>query len=271
MKKIQHYILLFILLLPSMVITPSCNKNKDDKSINIFSIEDDKTLGAQVAQEIENNPDQYPILDPATYDEAYDHIRRIRDEILNSGKVFYNDEFVWDVKIIHDDETLNAFAAPGGYIYVYTGLIKFLENEAQLAGVLAHEIAHADRRHVTDQLTKQYGLSVLLGIVLGDDPGTLANIAAGLVGLRFSRNDEAEADEYSVIYLCPTEYEADGAAGFFEKIEAQGTTDVPEFLSTHPNPDNRISAIHNKEAALGCTGDEVFDARYQDLINSLPN
>jgi len=136
---------------------------------------------------------------------------------LNSNGIIYRDEFTWQTKIIHDDTTLNAFAGPGGYIYVYTGLIKFLESEDHFAGVLAHEIAHADRRHVTDQLTTVYGLSFLLDILLGEEnPGTVAQIAAGLASLSFSRSKEKEADEYSVIYLCETEWKSNGAGGFFQ-------------------------------------------------------
>ena len=110
------------------------------------------------------------------------------------------------VKIIHDDDVLNAFCAPGGFICVYTGIIKFLESEDQFAGVMAHEIAHADRRHVTNALTKQYGLSVMLNVVLGSDPSTLKDIAGGLISLTFSRSNETDADNHSVKYLCPTGY-----------------------------------------------------------------
>ncbi|MBC8045676.1 MAG: M48 family metalloprotease [Fimbriimonadaceae bacterium] len=238
--------------------------------INIFSIEDDKALGEQLDAEILADPTMYPILSESTYDDAYDLMNDIRDRILASGKITYADEFVWKLRIIHDDEILNAFCTPGGYIYVYTGLIKYLENEAQLAGVLGHEMAHADLRHVTDQLTEQYGISLLVSIVLGENSSVLTDIAIGLAGLAFSRGDESQADEYSVIYLCPTEYYAAGAAGFFEKIEAEGGTNIPEFLSTHPNPENRIEDIYATYDELMCGEGELFESRYDDLIDALP-
>ena len=238
--------------------------------INIFSVEDDKALGAQIEAEIAADPATYPVLSEASYPEAYALINDIRDRILASGEVYYKDEFVWNVKIIKDDNVLNAFCTPGGYIYVYTGLIKYLDNEAQLAGVLGHEIAHADLRHVTDQLTEQYGVSLLLSLLLGQNGQVLGDIAFGLSGLAFSRADESQADEYSVIYLCPTEYAAYGAAGFFEKIEEDGGVGIPEFLSTHPDPENRIEDIYAKYDELGCGGTGTFDDRYQDLIDALP-
>ena len=261
----------FASFLTVLLLLGACSKNKDDKSINFFSIEDDKMLGAQVDSTILASPGDYPILSETQYPEAYAYIRDLRDDILNSGEVFYKDEFKWEVKIIHDDNILNAFATPGGYIYVYTGLIKFLDQGHELAGVMGHEMAHADRRHSTDQLTKQYGLSVLLGIVLGNNESTLAQIASGLASLGFSRSDESEADEYSVIYLCPTEYRADGAAGFFEKIiEEDQSGNTPEFLSTHPNPENRVEAIRTKRTDLGCAGEKTFDSEYAAFKDALP-
>ncbi len=145
-NMIRKNLLLFILL---TIIGSSCNKDGDPLFI---SVEDDKQLGLQVSQEIESNPTEYPLLDEATHPAAYNYLNNMRNEILNSGKVRYRDEFVWQMKIIHDDDVLNAFATPGGYIYVYTGLIKYLDKADDLAGVLGHEIAHSDRRHSTQQL-----------------------------------------------------------------------------------------------------------------------
>lgn len=251
----------------------TCKKKDDDNpdsSVNLFSVNKDIELGQQLRDEIASNPTEYPVLDEALYPEAYAHLRRIRDKILNSGEVRYKDRFEWEVYIIQDDNVLNAFCAPGGYIYVYTGLIKYLDTEHELAGVMGHEIAHADRRHSTDQLTQQYGLSVLLELALGQNQGTLSDMAANLITLKYSRKGEEEADDFSVIYMCPTDYRADGAAGFFEKLEAQGQAgSTPEFLSTHPSPDSRVDNIKKKSDDLNCTG-SVKDGQYQDFLNSLP-
>lgn len=260
-----------ILLSGVLMSFATCSKNPDDSSINIFSIEDDKQLGAQVNAEIQSNPQEFPILSRTQYAASYEYLYKIRDRILNSGKVFYKDEFVWEFYIIEDDSTLNAFATPGGYIYVYTGLIKYLQAEDQLAGVLAHEVAHADRRHSTDQLTKAYGLSAMIQVALGNDPGLLTEIAASLLSLSFSRSAESEADDYSVTYLCPTVYEADGAADFFSLLEQGGASGgTPEFLSTHPDPGNRIVKIEERADALNCEGTGTFVSEYQAFQNSLP-
>ncbi len=233
--------------------------------VNLFSLDQDRQLGAQVNQEILANPSQYPVLPERGNEDIYRYVRGITTKILNSGKVEHKDEFAWEVRIIKDDKTLNAFCTPGGYIYVYTGLIKYLDSEEQLAGVMGHEIAHADKRHSTKQMTQTYGVQALASIAsaaAGTGP-QLGEIAAGLAGLRFSRNHETEADTYSVIYLCPTGYEADGAADFFVKLEQEGSGGrAPQFLSTHPNPGNRVENIRQQAKERGCSGRDTNASEY---------
>lgn len=238
-----------------------------DGGVNIFSVDDDIELGEQLAEEIASMPEEFPILPREEFPEAYAHIDELTWRIIESGELRYAERFNWEVFIIHD-EVLNAFVAPGGKIYFYTGIIRFLEREDDLAGVMGHEIAHADQRHSTQQLTKAYGISALIGIVLGNDPGLLAELAAGLVQMSFSRSDESEADAYSVRYLCETPYAANGAAEFFRQLE--GTSLVPEFLSTHPNPANRVQAIDDLADELGCSTTPWAEADYQRLLDALP-
>lgn len=244
---------LFIALTCICISFYGCKKDGSNNGINIFSIDDDKQLGLQVKTEIMSDPAEFPILDPKNYASAYAYINEIRNEILNSGTVNYKDEFAWEVYIVKRDDIQNAFCTPGGYIYIYTGLIKYLETKSALAGVMGHEMAHADKRHSTNQLTKIYGLQTLIDIVLGDNQGAISDIAAQLVSLEFSRDNEREADEYSVNYLCPTRYKADGAAYFFQKIITDGAATPPVFLSTHPNPGNRVQDIQTHAKEKGCT------------------
>lgn len=253
-----------------MVFTISCEE--DDKSLNIFTIQDDIDLGNQIAAEIENDPVAYPILSETTYPDAYTRLNKIMNDILGTGLVAFDDDFPWESKIIHNDTVVNAFATPGGHLYFYTGLIKSLDNEAMFAGVMAHEMAHCARRHSTDQLTKAYGLSVLLAIILGDDASALAQIAAdigsGLATLAFSRNDEYEADEYAVKYMYQTAYHAPALGDFFTKLE--GMPQPPIFLSTHPSPEDRIQKINEVWQSLGGANGQYFDTEYQQFKNMLP-
>ena len=262
---------LFLTLSAVFLIASSCGNSKQGggKGLNLFTIDQDKQLGAQVDAEIMANPQQFPLLDSIKYREVYSYINSIRNTILNSGNVRYKDEFQWQIKVIHDDNTLNAFCTPGGYIYVYTGILKFLDSEDQFAGVLAHEIAHADLRHSTRQMTQMYGIEVLLAVLAGDRE-LIRQVSAGLIGLKFSRNHETEADYNSVKYLCPTVYNAAGGGGFFQKITEMGGSQPPEFLSTHPSPDNRIEAFNNNKITMGCAGDATNISAYKQMLSKLP-
>jgi beta-barrel assembly-enhancing protease len=264
----------FVVFLSFLVVPLSCTKDKNGDRL-LFSIEDDISLGQQVSGEVDSTyraKGQLLERNDPRYTVAYQHLDQVVNRILNSGKVSYRDEFTWDTKIIKDDNTLNAFATPGGHIYVFTGLIKYLDNEDQLAGVLGHEIAHADKRHTTKQLQTQYGIALLLSVALGNNPGTLAQIATGLATLKFGRDAEREADDFSVVYLGGTNYYAcNGAAGFFEKMLANNqNSGTPEFLSTHPDPGNRVQAINTKAQQEGCkTTPAGNTTNYQQLKNSL--
>lgn len=243
----------------------------------LFSIEDDKKLGKQVSDEINSKPAEYPILSESKYPKAYQYLRAMQTQILNSGNVQYKNDFAWELKIIQDDKVLNAFATPGGYIYVYTGLIKYLEKADDLAGVMGHEIAHADRRHSIKQMEKQYGIQMLLSVALGQNAGQLSKIAGELAGtgaiLAFGREAESEADEFSVKYLSKTNYACNGAASFFQKLLGEGKGGgTPVFLSTHPSPANRVDEINKLAEGMGCSTGLIKETgmTYADFKNSLP-
>lgn len=261
----------FVLLLSASLF--AC---KDDKkeTVLLFSPDRDVELGKQLKAQIFADPAMYPLLDSVQYKSAYDYIRGLKDSILNTGEIGYKNEFAWEVYIIDDDQTLNAFAAPGGYIFFYTGLIKYLDNEDDLMGVMGHEIAHADRRHSVKQMQRQYGISLLLNIVLGNEPGQLAQILAGVAGngtiLAFSRDAETEADLYSVDYLSKTPYRCDGAKTFFQKLSDGNSPSPPKFLSTHPPSADRVINIETKALEIGCDTTYYSPSSYITFKNSLP-
>lgn len=245
------------------------NEKNKGKGFNLFTVQQDVELGAQVAAEIDGDPQTYPLLDSVQYKEVYDYVYKVRDKILNTGEVDFKDEFKWRLRVIHDDSTLNAFCTPGGYIYIYTGILKFLDSEDEFAGVLGHEIAHADLRHSTRQMTKQFGVQILLDVLAGDR-AALKQVTGALVGLKFSRSHESEADARSVKYLCPTDYNAAGGAGFFQKIEDMGGSRTPEFMSTHPNPTDRIEHFETEKVTNGCLGAETYQTEFEAMVAKLP-
>ncbi len=270
-KKPFTIVIVFALML--LLGFNACDRGR----LNIFSLQDDIELGHEVHNEILLNPQTYPILNKNEHQELYNHLYRIRDEILASGDIKYKNEFEWNLYII-DEDIVNAFAIPGGNTYYYTGLLRVLENEATLAGIMGHEIAHADLRHSTARLTKMYSYQTLLSIILGDNPSIAAEIAAdlalGLRALAYSRQDEYEADEYSLKYLGPTEIDPRGVAYFFELFDFDPDDPPSQFatyFSTHPYGLDRIDEIYrlfNEE--YNFDEGELFEDRYQEILNLLP-
>jgi beta-barrel assembly-enhancing protease len=234
-----------------------------------FPIQSDVILGRYAKDYILNHPSDYgSILDETTNQEIYTYIKDLTNTLLNSGLISYKDNFEWEVRIIKDDGVINAFACPGGYLFIYTGLLKFMGSEDEALGVLGHEIAHADKRHSTKMLIKQFGLAILAKIVRGEaSPSEIEEVAKTLLILKFSRCDEKESDNYSVRYLCNSIYNAAGAASLFQKM--LGRPSPPEFLISHPSFPQRIRDINKAKADLNCTGVETNQVRYQQKIELL--
>lgn len=270
----RNYITLIFIIIWLSIFSFMCAS----VAFNIFSDQDDVKLGQQLDDEIRSKPQEYPILQ--NRNDVKNYVEQIGQKILQSPNIKKRGVYAYKFEIIHDDNTINAFATPGGYIYVYTGLLKFVDNEATLAGIVAHEIAHAERRHATQRLTKYYGASILLSVVLGEKPSQLAEIAANLfTGLAFlanSRADEKESDNYSIKYLKDTEYYPGAIKYFFEKIQAEKGArggNLERLLSTHPLPQDRIDLVQQEMQKLGNpepNENNLFTVRYQNFKKTLP-
>jgi predicted Zn-dependent protease len=248
---------------------------------NIFSTSDDIQLGRQLDGEIKANQRDYPMLQG--HEEIKSYVNNIGHYILNnSPKIEYKNVFPYTFQVINDT-IVNAFCTPGGFIYVYTGLMKFIDNESTLVGIMGHEIAHAERRHMTRRLTSYYGVSFVLSLVLGNNPNAYAEIAANLfVGLGFlanSRSDEEEADDYSIRYLATTDYYPGAIKFFFDKIvekqRREGTTpgSIDRLLATHPLPKDRIDNVRTQLVQLKINSDPMKGAnteRYNEIKSQLP-
>jgi beta-barrel assembly-enhancing protease len=142
---------------------------------------------------------------------------------------------------VAQDKSINAFATLGGFVYVTTGLLQSVGgDEAELAGVLAHEVGHISARHSIQQM-KQAALAQTGSTLLGVDQNTLVNIGVGLASRSYGREDEYEADRLGIHTLARAGYPADGLPRFLRKLYSAGNT--PEFLSTHPGPQNRVARL----------------------------
>lgn len=168
----------------------------------------------------------------------------------------------WSWFVIDDPSTVNAFATPGARVYVYSGLLLAAQNEAEVVGVLGHEMGHVVGRHSARQLVASYGLQTLTQVALGNDAADLTKIAAALAGkgaqLAYGRDMELEADHDGARYASGAGYDPRGLATFFQKLEGSGGGGgVLTFLSTHPAPSDRIAAVNAQIASQSLAGTEL--------------
>jgi predicted Zn-dependent protease len=149
--------------------------------------------------------------------------------------------------LLADDHTVNAFALPGGQVFVTHALSRELQSHAQLAGVVGHEIGHVLSRHSAQQMAKQQltqGLAGAAGVAAGSyDAARMANLVANLANMKFSRNDELEADRWGVRLMGMAGYDPRAMIEVMQILERVGGANEPEFLSTHPKPGNRAEYI----------------------------
>jgi predicted Zn-dependent protease len=244
MKKINKKIAVYF-----FVFVVACSTG-----INLFSDADEVKMGSQFDKEIRSNSKEYPIYrkNPALKKYIND---RIFKHILNSPEIKKRGVYHYQMEIIDNDSVLNAFAVPGGYVYLYTGLLKYLDSEAALAGVIGHEIGHVERRHATQRITAAYGLQIVASLALGQNPAQIsamaANLFTGLALLANSRSAEDESDKYSIKYLSGTRYYPGAVKFFFEKMKDDGLVSkggggIATYLSTHPDPIDRINTANQR-------------------------
>lgn len=210
---------------------------------NLFSKEQDIQLGKEAAAQIEK---EHEIVNDAA---LQSYISEVGRRLTGSKRA---SDFPYFFKIVNDD-SINAFALPGGPMYVHTGLIKAADNEGQLAGVMAHEISHVALRHGTNQASRANLLQIpalLAGKAAGGGLlGGLANLGIGLGAnsalMKFSRSAESQADYNGTLILSDAGYNPIEMARFFEKLAAQGgrSGGLAAFFSSHPNPGDRMTAV----------------------------
>jgi predicted Zn-dependent protease len=180
----------------------------------------------------------------------------------------------WEFRVLNSD-TINAFALPGGFIYITRGLLMNLQTEAQLAGILGHESAHVANRHSVQQLERAQvlqGGAVLAGVLGGGTVADISAVVGGLVNLQYSREQEKEADLDGLEYLARAGYDPRALIQDMQILEklSQGQR-PPEFLSSHPNPENRqeylsqtVERRFGQIIAGGKTGREEFRRQVLD-------
>jgi predicted Zn-dependent protease len=237
---------------------------------NKYKPADDVKVGRQAAAEVEQ---QMPILND---NEATSYVSRVGQRLVNAiPSEFQHPEFQYYFKIVNARD-INAFALPGGPMYVNRGMIEAAHNEGEMAGVMAHELSHVALRHGTAQASKaqKYGLLAgILGIggaIIGGPAGAAAQIAGQGVGvyfLKFSREYETEADILGARIMSNAGYDPHDLANMFKTIEQQSGGSGGGFLSDHPSPSDRYARI-NQEAQYLRVNNPIRDTRDFDRVQA---
>jgi predicted Zn-dependent protease len=228
------------------------------KGINFYSLEKEIALGKQLSQEIERSAKF--VDDPV----VTEYVNRVGQNLVRNSDA----QVPFTIKVIDSDE-VNAFALPGGFFYVNSGLILHADEESELAGVMAHEIAHVCARHGTRNATKGQiaQLATIPLILLGPGGWTGYGIYQGLnflipvTFLKFSRGAEAEADYLGVEYMYKSGYDPNSYVQFFEKVETlekKRPGSVPKIFSSHPPTPDRIEATQKEIATILPARDEYI-------------
>ncbi len=229
----------------SMVIITSCaiNPVTGRKQIMLMSEAQEIALGAEYDPQVVASFGLYP------NDQMQSFLQAKVDEM---GKISHRPNLEYHVKVL-DSPVVNAFAVPGGYIYLTRGILAQLNNEAELMGVIGHEMGHVTARHSVSQQTKQQlGTLLLIGGMIASEKiaqyAELAMQGMQLLFLKFSRDDEREADALGVEYSSKIGYDAHKMADFFQVLNkmnmAESQGGVPTFLSTHPDPGDRYNSVN---------------------------
>ena len=159
-------------------------------------------------------------------------------------------QYPFQFYVLADQRTVNAFALPGGPIFITEALLGRLQNEDQLAGVLGHEVGHVIARHSAEQMSKQQltqGIAGAAGVAAGDvNSAYYAQVVANMVNMKYGREDELESDDLGVRFMIQSGYKPEALIGVMDILEeASGGSSVPEFQSTHPSPSNRRAKIQD--------------------------
>ncbi len=232
--------MLFVMGLGLFVGGCETNPVTGEEELILVSPEQEKEMGRQSAEQVEKELGQ-----SVKDQQLQSYINSVGQNIARISHL-PNEGFSY--KAI-DHQSVNAFALPGGYIYITTGLLKELNSEAQLASVLAHETAHVTARHIAQQITRDIIIDAGMSVVGTQAPTSamrVADIVRQLEGMSFTREQEKQADEIGLDYLVKAGYTPYGMIETMEILQRQSGSRTIEFFSTHPNPENRIGYLQER-------------------------
>ena len=229
------------LLLYTFIISCAVNPVTGKRELSLISEEREIAMGREYDPQISQ---MYGVYDDKKL------LKYVDDLGQKVAKISHRPNLKYEIKVM-DSPVINAFAVPGGYVYITRGILAYLNSEAELAGVMGHEIGHITAKHSVSQQSKaqlaQIGLGLGSVFIEGfDQYAGLAQQATGLLFLKFGRDDETQSDKLGVEYSSKVGYDSHHMANFFkvlDKMQSGSGNSLPSFLSTHPNPTDRVGKV----------------------------
>ncbi len=271
MKTNKRILRVYLILCPALILSCATTGPGGKTSFIAIPTSQEVAIGAGMAEEIAKTE---KVLGDSLWQK---YLNEVGQKIVG---VSDRKDITYYFTVIESDQ-VNAFAAPGGYVYFYTGLLREMKTESEMAAVMAHEISHVVARHSIKRVQTAMGAALAYDLVFGgDNPGAVVEAAVGIgLGLAFSgysRDAEREADRFGIHYMVKAGYDPNGALAMFEtlsRLGGSGSAGVFEKLaSSHPDTQERIANARKQIAEMtplpaGLTGGA---ARYQEMLKRLP-
>lgn len=238
------------------------------KSLILVSTQQEISIGKELVKQVEK---QGKVVEDSVVNS---YVSEIGNRI---AKISDRPDLDYAFKVLADSQ-INAFACPGGFVYVYSGLLKKMDNEAQLAGVLAHEISHVVARHSVQRLQEVLGLQMLISVALGKESHQatekMANTGLGLILQGYGRQNEFEADKFGTYYMAQAGYNPSGMLELLTKLSQQENGKPSGFeglFASHPQTEDRIKKVKEQVSTWPkeITGRSLQEDRYRKVIQRL--
>lgn len=266
MNRIAHPLLLLLIAASAFIASCQVDPLTGKNTISLYSYEDEKQMGDEAAMPIVAElgglyPDQA----------SQDYVNRVGQKVVAAGRTRLKDEANfpdWDFKFyVVNTSMINAFALPGGHVFVTRGILNRIKDEAELAGLLGHEVTHVFARHSVERMTTMTLMIIPVALLASMEEtqgvAVVGMIALQLLGMSYSRDNEEESDHFGMRFAARAGYAPSGVIGVMQMLDDvthENGGAQPEFLSTHPNPGNRVKYLTeqlNKEYPGADQGDYV--------------
>ena len=259
------------ILLCAGLVAAGCARNPATGKNELMLVSQDQevAMGQQADSQVIQSIGLYP--DPA----LQSYVQELGKKLAANSE---RPNLPWTFRVV-DDPAVNAFAIPGGFVYVTRGILTHVTNEAQLATVMGHEIGHVTARHTAHEMSREQvaNLGLAIGSIASSQIAKYAGVASqalGVLFLKFSRDNENQADELGVRYSSRANYDSrqmDSVMAMLDKLEAQGGSKLPQWLETHPDPGNRIQHINQVLAATkkDFTGTTINRQPYEQRLDGM--